>query len=424
MNLDELIKKQVMNDKILSDKPLIANYSFINNNIILSAIVTESGKQYLGMFHLNNEEIDDKSYINCIHTAVTNIPVNEFEEFNKNDNKSIGRLLVKSSENLKEINLEVTEKFKALKSWVAGIAEFGIESFRIQNDIEGLAKLQYPIARPLMNFAAKHDKKILGEFINYIQKECVHEGINHIPSLIANLELIKDVENSLTYVLSAGIPWEAIIEVYDKKSIASNEYATEFEEYKELFNDGWIIKKSIARNPKAVRLEEYKKLFTDPYWIVRQAVAENPEAVNLEEYEELFKDKNIHVRWGAAGNPNAKKSKGFNNIAIKELIKETYTYLEKNNNITENDKNLIQSIARNLNNLNPKEFSKESYNELCFRLEIARKSNAVSSYNSMPLTLIKIDDIANTAYNEITKKFKSLINTINNDYESLLTNIN
>ncbi len=295
-----------MSDKGLISEPLIANYSFINDDIVLSAIVTDNGKQYLGMFHLNNEEIDDESYINCIHTAVITMPIDKIDEFNKKNNKEVSKLLIKSSEKLTEINLEVAEKFKAFKSWVEGITEFGIESFRIQNEIEGLVRLQYPIAKPLMSFAVKHDKRLLGEFINYTQRECVNEGVNHIPSLIANLELIKTIEDSLTYVLSAGINWKAIINVYDKRSIASNKNSTEYEEYAQLFTDpDWRVREAVAGNPEAVRFKEYAQLFTDPNWYVRMAVAGNPKAIKLEEYAQLFTDFDWDVRRAVARNINA-----------------------------------------------------------------------------------------------------------------------
>ena len=184
---------------------LTEKYRFIKDGLFLCPqLDTETGKQKLVMRKINLEsgEIEFEDSIDCIHTAITKIDIDTFtgaqsskdtqEKFTKN------MLDIRSSEKINVINLKPEEKFKAFKSWAAGITENGMDSLKIQNEIEELAKFQYPIANFLMRFLLKTDLEgeFLNEFLNKIEKECIFEGELHESSFIAKLipvfELLKN----------------------------------------------------------------------------------------------------------------------------------------------------------------------------------------------------------------------------------------
>ena len=113
-------------------------YSFIRDNIFLIARVnSDTGRQELVMRKINPEtkEIEIQDHIECIHTAVMDMNA---DEFNRLVTDTTGRkelfkdtIFVRSSENLRKIDLSPSEKFIALNSWVDGIAEAGLDAFRI-----------------------------------------------------------------------------------------------------------------------------------------------------------------------------------------------------------------------------------------------------------------------------------------------------
>ena len=66
-----------------------------------------------------------------------------------------------SHENRHEIHLIPEEKFKAFKSWVAGISEAGIDTFKIQAEIEKMSKFVSPISLRLLKFVNKHSRDFM-----------------------------------------------------------------------------------------------------------------------------------------------------------------------------------------------------------------------------------------------------------------------
>ena len=172
-------------------------FPFIQENVFLVAHVNiKTGKQKLIMQKENpiTGEIEFSDYIECIHTAVADISFDDYEElqddsFNYFQQEEFQEkmLKIRSSEDVVEINLAPEEKFKALKSWIAGIAEFGRECFKIVADIELAGQLIYPIAGKLLQFMIKIDSDFVFEYLDKIDRECIFEGIRHEPSLVANL---------------------------------------------------------------------------------------------------------------------------------------------------------------------------------------------------------------------------------------------
>jgi hypothetical protein len=185
------ISKEYLDSKLISpyeihpDMYLFRVYKFYKK-FKLCAIVKKSGKQILKIFFINKEGKEISTQLNCIHTAVTKIPIEKFKE-KINETLKRETLNLRTTENLRKIDLCLEEKFIAFRSWVAGIAEFGLESFKIEMDIEKYSQLLYPIALKLMKFIAMHDQDFLYDYIFTIQREAMHNGVRSDSYLISNL---------------------------------------------------------------------------------------------------------------------------------------------------------------------------------------------------------------------------------------------
>ncbi len=177
-----------------------AKFPFIREDVFLIARVNaETGRQHLVMqkIDLNTGKVEIEDKIVCIHTAIMDIPVKEFAELHNNivsqEELQKNILNIRSSEELDEIELTPEEHFKALKSWVAGIAEAGLNSFSIQDEIDKSLNLMYPIVNFIMRFLIKVDNSFIFEYLSKIERECRFEGERHDTSLIANLIPILDI---------------------------------------------------------------------------------------------------------------------------------------------------------------------------------------------------------------------------------------
>ena len=173
---------------------LTEKFQFIKDDVFLCPQVnTETGKQKLIMqkINLKTNEIEFEDSIDCIHPAITDISVDQFNNNQKNGERKKNllkkTLFIRSTENLREINLAPEEKFKALKSWTAGIAELGIDALTVQTEIGNSADLEYPMIHKLLQFLTKVEADFIYQYLSKIEKECKFEGINHNSSIIANL---------------------------------------------------------------------------------------------------------------------------------------------------------------------------------------------------------------------------------------------
>ncbi len=126
-------------------RPLLeARFPFLRDDIFLVAQVNaDTGKQTLRMQKIDpaTGKVLLEDALECIHAAVCDIPIKQFEEVS-NDHRFEERILqIRSSEELKEIRLAPEEKFLAFQSWVAGIAEADLNAFEIQGEIDEAAQL-------------------------------------------------------------------------------------------------------------------------------------------------------------------------------------------------------------------------------------------------------------------------------------------
>jgi Leucine-rich repeat (LRR) protein len=175
---------------------LTEKFRFIRDDVFLCPQVdTETGEQMLKLEKINLEtgEIEYEDWIDCIHTAITQIAYDELVEYHEDTdfkNDLIKQTLnIRSSENLKEINLSSDEKFFAFKSWAQGITEVGLNIFKIQAEIDTELDLDfiYPISLFLMHFLVQIDSDFILQFLFLIEKECMFEGKAHKTSIISNL---------------------------------------------------------------------------------------------------------------------------------------------------------------------------------------------------------------------------------------------
>ena len=218
---------------------LTEKFRFIRDDVFLCPWVdTETGKQILFMQKINLEtnEIEFEDSIDCIHAAITDLSFDEFNEL-QNDSEIQEKLLkktlfIRSSENLEEIDLTPEEKFKALKSWAAGIADLGINALQVQSEIENAADLAYPMIGKLFRFITKADSKFIYRYLSKIERECKFEGTNHKSSLIANLLPIllsisepddmmpefKNLKQKEREIMSAILSREPPHELFEKNS--------------------------------------------------------------------------------------------------------------------------------------------------------------------------------------------------------------
>ena len=173
------IEKRVEIMVILTEK-----FRFIRDDVFLCPIVdTYRRKQNLKIqkINLKTGKVEFEDYIDCIHTAVIDISDKKFEDHQK-------RILkIRSSENFRELELTPEEKFVALKSWTAGIAEAGTNAFHIQDEIDKNLGLSYPISHFLFKFMIRADSDFMPQYLAKIDRDCMFEGTKHEASFLANI---------------------------------------------------------------------------------------------------------------------------------------------------------------------------------------------------------------------------------------------
>lgn len=282
----------------------------------LTAMVDENSKQTL-LISIQDEKgsMMDSSKIECIHTAVTTVTVEDFLRYQEDAAEYTDFVSAESLEHASVIRLNPDETFKAFNSWVAGIAEARILALVIQTQIESLAKFTYPIAQQLFQFIIKYDFDALTLFIDYIAQECRFEDSYHLPSLNANLHIIRKIlpkmqqdqlDKALNLMTESLFPLEILVDLFGQRPVIEHPEAVNLPEYRKLFNHrNWRIRSYVASNPGAVQFVEFNALFNDQNWNVRSKVASNPAAVDIKLYKGFFTETNWHIKQQVAANINA-----------------------------------------------------------------------------------------------------------------------
>jgi hypothetical protein len=326
------------------------SYRFIRDDIRLTAYIDSiHSKQKLIMEKIdpNTNRVEMSDSIDCIHTAIYDIPVLEFQsEMSADDTteklKEITEtaLKIRSTERLKEITLSPEEKFAAFNSWVAGIAEAGVEAFKIESEIEEMSNLATPIVNRLIRFVSLVDPPTMLDYISKIERECMFEGSRHESSLIANLDpILKSVNlesSELTpqeYIILKAIVavnppiWLFTIDEHNMLALKYSLVAM-LQGFEILFNSEIsLVKQNLASNFGAAECEHYRKYLsykTEPDYQVRLRAAANPMATQFTEYLNFFTERtepNNQVRMRAAINESAVQLDGYTNFLNPEIEK-------------------------------------------------------------------------------------------------------
>ena len=197
---------------------LTEKFRFIRNDVFLCPWVdTETGMQKLVMqkINLETDEVEFEDSIDCINTAVTYIFTEEFEDYQNNadvqEQLYKKTLDIRSSENLKEINLTPEEKFNALKSWTAGIAEAGEAALSIQSTIDSVVGIWVQISSRLLSFMARIEKDYIYKILRKVERECKFDGTYHKSSIIANLlPVLWNIKNNLEELIDSNPEMEPV----------------------------------------------------------------------------------------------------------------------------------------------------------------------------------------------------------------------
>lgn len=322
------------------DEEFKSCYSFIREDIRLCAVVNKAtGKQTLVMQKLKkslndkeNPQVEFQDFIECIHTAIIDLPVEEFDEHTRDTEFEKKTLKLRSSEDIKEIDLEPEERFKAFNSWVAGIAEAGLDALRIQSEIEGEAKLIIPISLPIMRFLSKVSLDIMFQYISYLERVCMHEGIQHEASLIANLDPIlnfileknpdaPESKKILNAIFQINPPLKLFTQDHKKSELLKNAGAADMSQFPFAFSEDESIRLKVVLNPRATEFKEFERFLsfkTEPNYYIRCIVALNENAVKFSAFKNFLSidsEPDYRVRKCAANNPKSKRfAKEFKNF--------------------------------------------------------------------------------------------------------------
>jgi hypothetical protein len=168
---------------------LIKCYPFLNTLELCATYNITRDAQKLIMNKIEGNEVKESSYIHCIHTAICNISVDEFEEIKENTEEL--QKIISSEGRREEIDLSPIEHFIAFKSWVEGLSLAGMDAFTIQDEMDILTG--NPIYESLMSFSVQYETGLLDEYLSHIQNSCVFDGEPHDSCLIANVEKLMDI---------------------------------------------------------------------------------------------------------------------------------------------------------------------------------------------------------------------------------------
>ncbi|MBD3353622.1 MAG: hypothetical protein GF364_19215 [Candidatus Lokiarchaeota archaeon] len=178
------------NSKYQSSKILCEKYPFIRNDIELCAWVdTKTNIQKLVIQKINqeNRDVELSDFIVVRNRKICDIPVKSFQKIATAKNFKTKLAKMRASKKLEEIHLEPDEKFKCLKSWVAGIATAGFNALKVSTDVSIAREKIYPISSKLIRFLLYLDPSLIYELISMIERESMKEGSMKDTFLIANL---------------------------------------------------------------------------------------------------------------------------------------------------------------------------------------------------------------------------------------------
>lgn len=327
-------------------------FPFVRDDLVLVAwIDTETGKQKI-LMERRAPATGDVLYhdeVECIHTAVVDVPAAAFPGGVTTRAFAERVIQIRTTENLAEVDLAWEEKFKALQSWVAGIAEAGTGAFRLQREIERAGHLMYPVSWKLMRFLALVDPGIMLEYVDDVDRACRREGVRHEACLIANLLPLLDMmmadvgalvsESStgnllqletadlakfrpiITALLELRPPVALFLEKPRYAVFLTFPGATTLPGFRALFaHETPLVRKMLILNPGVTRFPEFRQFLsktTEPDPAVRALAAHHSRAADFPEfraYLSIATENATTVRAIAAEHPGAAEFPEFANF--------------------------------------------------------------------------------------------------------------
>jgi Leucine-rich repeat (LRR) protein len=274
----------------------VAIYPFFGQFQLIAQVERKSGRQEMRIEYLNSDgDVVDGKIITCIHTAVTTTTLDELESIPPDVPKEDYFLNGVSTEHLPQIKLTPEEHFFALSSWVQGIAETGEEFIR------NLEMLQpYPtffrIIKDLIQFILLYDTRFIQQYLSRVEKECQMNGKPHIPSLIASLKVLEQLnpEESpeiIKMLLSMNFPLEVYVNILRYDVMKENfEQDPRYEEA--IFNYPNMV---LSADPEAAKYSRFVELFSNKSFYIRYGLVNNPAALQFPEYKLLFKCEDLRT---------------------------------------------------------------------------------------------------------------------------------
>ena len=192
-------------------KKIIKPFPFLDKNtyliaelIILGDNINCGTKNELIFVKYNNDfsKVLYLSSINCIHTAINTFSVGEMlekmgKEIRVDTFKDLEQKTM-SSENFGVLQLSPGESFKALCSYVQGIAEAGYGAFFLSKELgDNIAGSSFVIGERLFEMILQshttYEQKaeVVLEYLEYCNRVCRFENELHESSMIANLKFLK-----------------------------------------------------------------------------------------------------------------------------------------------------------------------------------------------------------------------------------------
>jgi len=269
---------------------LVSIYPFFGRFQLIAQVDRKSSHQELRIEYIDSGgEVIDGAIVSCIHTAVTATTLEELESIPKNVTKEDYFLNAVSTEHLPVINLTPEEHFFALKSWVQGIAEAG-EDFATNLEMLQVHPRIFQIFQELFRFILKYDARFIESYLITVEKECQIDGKPHIPSLIASLKVLDELDPKknqpiIRMLLSMNFPLEVYANILRYDVMKQNfEHDPRYEEI--VFKYPNMV---LAADPDAVKYSRFVELFSNKIFYIRYSLLNNPAAAKLSAYKNLFK---------------------------------------------------------------------------------------------------------------------------------------
>jgi hypothetical protein len=383
-------------------------YNFLNR-FKLKAIVTKESKPILEISIRkkikNGKYRTYRSRMDCIHVVTNKITIEEYNKFL--EDKDLKKITNKEFK-IKPLKLDIDQAFIAHKSWVQPIAENGLNSFILLDDLEKqVSDTIYPISSFLIHFVIRHDLDIALQLIDYIKSKSVYEGVkaqsfidinfNILIKLILDTEELFDSEMIELFNKNKNIKLLTIemfklnpsINVFKEKGAEKILFFEELKYYKRINKlleiNSFKIILSLLKNPLIYK--KYSNYVNKCFKIYNESILSTiaEYCVNPKKYPqfaELFNSKSYRIRSSLVLNKKSYLFPQFNNLItdinadiVEDIIEEKRYYKKKDLSVVFEDKReiVLESISKS--ELLAKYYPNKFNNFIQDMVECIRKTN-------------------------------------------------